>query len=351
MGVQGLNHFMEKCCPDTCIKVNLRKMAEDHRAIYPYSTPTLVVDGMACVRQWYTCQAWVHGGQWKEYMYLLNQFVSAFSALGIRLVFYFDGTVEDRKRAEWVRRRLRSNRDIAKIFHFIKTHKQQPGKELFALPSGLPTFSRFALKSLGQEVKCSTREADFEIASYANSHAHDCMGILSQDSDFVIYDTVPYLSASKLCLKSMTTVLFSRERLCHVLELQKTELPVLACLLGNDFVPESCMRHVRDRAVNDHRSQYGQHEGEVFFALAQFMMKYHTDNGGYSDFFTLPLSMEEKELLENGRRSYVLPGQFIPFIGQEWCPPDKGCAMEKLVSASILQVIMAYILCNHLNII
>lgn len=40
--------------------------------------------------------------------------------------------------------------------------------------------------SLGQEVFCSLREADYEIASYARQHSS--MGILGQDTDFVIYD-------------------------------------------------------------------------------------------------------------------------------------------------------------------
>lgn len=41
-------------------------------------------------------------------------------------------------------------------------------------------------RSLGQEVFCSVREADYEIASYAQQHGS--MGILGQDSDFIIYD-------------------------------------------------------------------------------------------------------------------------------------------------------------------
>ncbi|XP_042565467.1 constitutive coactivator of peroxisome proliferator-activated receptor gamma isoform X2 [Clupea harengus] len=334
MGVQGLNHFMENWCPDTCIKVDLRKMAVDHMTAHPGSTPTLVVDGMACVRQWYSCQAWVHGGQWKEYMHILNEFVSAFSAAGIKLVFYFDGVVEERKRAEWVRRRLRSNKDIAKIFHLIKSDGQQPGRDI-SLPSGLATFSRFALKSLGQETKCSTREGDYEIATYANSHNY--MGILGQDSDFVIYDTVPYLSASKLCLQSMTTVLFSRERLCHALGLEKTDLPLIACLLGNDVVPETCMRHVRDRAINEYRNRHGRHQGEKVFAVAEFISSCHPLRDGSGGIASLSLSVADTQLLENGMHSYVLPGQRFPWTNQELCDTGSVCAMERFVDAAILK--------------
>lgn len=41
-------------------------------------------------------------------------------------------------------------------------------------------------RSLGQEVFCTVQEADYEIASYACQHSS--MGILGQDSDFLIYD-------------------------------------------------------------------------------------------------------------------------------------------------------------------
>lgn len=43
-----------------------------------------------------------------------------------------------------------------------------------------------AYRSLGQEVFCSVQEADYEIARYARQHSS--MGILGQDTDFIIYD-------------------------------------------------------------------------------------------------------------------------------------------------------------------
>ena len=66
--------------------------------------PTLVVDGMACLRSWYSCEDWVCGGQWKEYISKLACWVKAFTSTGIRLVFFFDGVVDEQKRPEWVRK-------------------------------------------------------------------------------------------------------------------------------------------------------------------------------------------------------------------------------------------------------
>ncbi|XP_067278700.1 constitutive coactivator of peroxisome proliferator-activated receptor gamma isoform X1 [Pseudorasbora parva] len=339
MGVKGLQYFMETCCPDTCVPVDLKQMALNHVTAHPDSAATLVVDGMACLRYWYRCQAWVHGGQWQEYIHILQEFVDAFTAAGIRLVFFFDGTVEEQKRAEWVKRRLRVNQDIARIFQHIKTCGQQPhSRDLFCLPSGLATFSRFALKSLGQETRCSVREGDYEISDYALSH--NCMGILGQDTDFVIYNTVPYLSISKLNLNDMTTVRFSRERLCQVLNLRVTDLPLLSCLLGNDIVPEQQMQRLRNSALVSYRKKHKQVQGEKVYAVAEFITVHHPSSEETFGVSSLPLVEAEEEALEKGIRIYLLPGQTSPWLKCSRPFPETVSSMEKYVPAEILQAVI-----------
>lgn len=45
-----------------------------------------------------------------------------------------------------VKRRHRVNGEISKIFRYVKSHGRQPGKHLFCLPSGLASFTSFALR-------------------------------------------------------------------------------------------------------------------------------------------------------------------------------------------------------------
>ncbi|XP_026858341.2 constitutive coactivator of peroxisome proliferator-activated receptor gamma isoform X1 [Electrophorus electricus] len=332
MGVKGLQYFMETCSPEICLPVDLRQMAVAYTRGHHDIIPTVVVDGMACLRYWYQCQAWVHGGQWREYMHLLEKFVGAFTAAGLRLVFFFDGTVEEQKRAEWVKRRLRVNKDIVRIFHYIKDHCQQPDGEMLCLPSGLATFTRFALKSLGQETWCSIREGDFEIAEYAL--CNKCMGILGQDTDFVIYDTVPYLSISKLRLENMTTVQFSREKLCDILKLQKSDLPLLACILGNDIVPEHRLHFLRKNAL----TSYGKkNKGDKILSVADFISSVRPNNDGMHGISLMPLSKVDKELVEKGILSYLLPGQTSPWLESILPSQERMCVMEKYINKDILQ--------------
>lgn len=334
MGVKGLQYFMETY-PETCIHVDLRQMVEAHSRAHPGVTPTIAVDGLGCLKYWYKCQSWVHGGQWQEYMHFLQEFVDAFKKANLRLVFFFDGTVEENKRAEWVKRRLRVNHDISRVFQYIKDYRQQPDKQMFCLPSGLATFSRFALKHLGQETFCSVREADYEIAEYALHN--NCIGILSQDTDFVIYDTVPYLSLAKLKLENMNTVQLCREKLCHVLNLQKSDLPLLACMLGNDIVPEHRLQNLRKHIL----TLYGKkHQGDKVFAVANFIRMHRPDSCGACDISSMRLSKADKEIIEKGIQLYLLPGQSSPWLDYEsdfFIEPEY--VLEKYVNKDLLKVL------------
>lgn len=57
----------------------------------------------------------------------------------------------------------------------------------------------------------------------------------------------------KLRIESLTTVLYDRHRLCQSLGLGVTQLPLLACLLGNDVVSEEKMHHIRNDAMATYR--------------------------------------------------------------------------------------------------
>ncbi|XP_053153711.1 constitutive coactivator of peroxisome proliferator-activated receptor gamma [Hemicordylus capensis] len=317
MGVKGLLWFVTNACPGVCTVVNLKEMAENHCSNFPGSIPVIVVDAMSCLRTWYTPESWVCGGQWREYLSNLEGFINTFTAAGIKLVFYFDGVVEQKKRDAWIKRRLQNNKEIARVFEFIKINKQQPGREMFFIPSGLSTFTRFALKTLGQETISSLQEADYEVASYGLQN--QCMGILGEDTDYLIYDTVPYFSISKLCLHKMETVMFSRQNLCCRLGLRVVDLPLFACLLGTDIIPANIMEGFRNQCL---ASYYGKRWGNdrrtsTILAVANYISVIpRSYNSLVALAERLPMG-SDKFVLCRGIESYLLPGQQSP-----WLPCD-----------------------------
>ncbi|XP_053566800.1 constitutive coactivator of peroxisome proliferator-activated receptor gamma [Bombina bombina] len=317
MGIKGLQGFVQNSCSDVCSMVNLRTLANRYKSSNPGSTPTIVVDAMCCIRRWYTPNAWVHGGQWKEYLSSLQDFIAAFTAAGIHLVFIFDGTVEQKKRTEWVKRRLQNSREIAKIFHFIKANREQPGKNMFFIPSGLSTFSRYALKLLGQEVICSKVEGDYEVAEYGLQHK--CLGILGEDSDYLIFNTVPYFSIGKLHLNSLNTVMYSRENLCGALGLHLTDLPLLACLLGNDIVPENVVEGFQRKCTERYPSHStgSNQRAVVIQAVAAFIASLSQSQHCMSEVEEMLPHCFDKTMLYRGIKSYILPEQRSPWVSTQ----------------------------------
>ncbi|NWS24805.1 F120B protein, partial [Polioptila caerulea] len=332
MGVRGLQGFVATVCPDACQTVDLREMAKKHRLAHPGSPPVIVVDAMSCVRRWYTPESWVCGGQWREYLAILQDFINAFLAAGIELVFYFDGVVEEKKRDEWIKRRMKNTQEVGHLFYFIKAHRKQPGREMFVLPSALPTFTRYALKSLGQKTVCTLQEADFEVAAYGLQH--NCLGILGQDSDYLIYNTCPYLSIENLRLDRLVTVMYSREVLCRVLGINLTYLPLFACLLGNDIVPESMLEGFWHQCLvtNPPRNNRYNRRANILLSVANYISKLPCSYSSLKHLEEiLPLG-SDKTLLYRGVSTYLLPGQQSP-----WIPPNlTNCQMLSLQQQSAL---------------
>ncbi|NXO31179.1 F120B protein, partial [Cisticola juncidis] len=330
MGVRGLQGFVARVCPDVCQTVDLKEVAEKHRADHPDCPPVIVVDAMSCVRRWYTPESWVCGGQWREYLAILEDFINAFMAAGIKLVFYFDGVVEEKKRDEWIKRRMKNTEEITRLFQFIKTHRKQPGKEMFVLPSALPTFTRYALKSLGQKTVCTLLEADFEVAAYGLQH--NCIGILGQDSDYLIYNTCPYFSIENLQLDRLVTVMYSREVLCRVLGISLTHLPLFACLLGNDVVPENMLEGFWHKCLttSPHRNNSYNRRTNIMLSVANYISKIPCSYSSLKRLEEiLPLG-SDKTLLCRGVNTYLLPGQQSP-----WIPPNvTNCQMLSLQQQS-----------------
>uniref|UniRef100_M3Y6Y2 Constitutive coactivator of peroxisome proliferator-activated receptor gamma n=1 Tax=Mustela putorius furo TaxID=9669 RepID=M3Y6Y2_MUSPF len=317
MGVRGLQGFVGSTCPHICTVVDFRELAERHRSEHPGSTPTIVVDAMCCLRYWYTPESWICGGQWREYFSALRDFVKTFTTVGIKLVFFFDGMVEQEKRDEWVKRRLKNNKEISRIFQYIKSHREQPGRNMFFIPSGLAIFTRFALKTLGQETLCSVQEADYEVASYGLQN--NCLGILGEDTDYLIYDTCPYFSIGDLCLESLSTVMLCREKLCESLAISLADLPLLACLLGNDIIPEGMFESFRYKCLSSYTSlkENFDKKGNVILAVADHISKVlHLHQGEKKLEEMLPLG-PNKALFYKGVASYLLPGQKSPWFFQK----------------------------------
>lgn len=235
MGIKGLHYYVDNKCPEVCRTVSIKELADEIRM--PNCEPVLVVDGMSLMHKLYEKQLdWICGGQWYQFVHILINFVQRFRNIGVKLVLFFDGTVCTTKRKEWVSRRVKKYKDIAFIFKYVKQTHLCPEDRFFQLPAAMGSLTRHVFKfCCGVEVYSTTKEADQEIAEYAKSNTN-VFAIMSQDSDFFIYNTKPYLSTGQLNLNTMTTILYDRNVLARHLNLHLEQLPLFSSLLGNDII-------------------------------------------------------------------------------------------------------------------
>ena len=103
MGIPGVESYIERRCHGTAFySVDIAELAAKRTS--RSEKAVLVVDLMSCLKQFYIDSAAldvVCGGQHKEWLAFLSQFVARFRSLGIELVFVFDGPTQTGKRETW----------------------------------------------------------------------------------------------------------------------------------------------------------------------------------------------------------------------------------------------------------
>ncbi|GFS56084.1 constitutive coactivator of peroxisome proliferator-activated receptor gamma [Trichonephila inaurata madagascariensis] len=236
MGVRGLQTFIEENCPDACKEVSIEELAKNHKARFNVQ-PVLVIDGLNWLVSMYRLgdSVSVFGGEWLQFARTLQFFIAKFKNIGVKPIFIFDGTVCESKRKTWVARRIRSYDAVLCIFEDFKECFRGES-DSGGIPTMIDKLCCFIVKESGADAFQSNTEADFVIAKYAAEHK-DVFAILSQDSDYIIFNTKMYLSMLHFDFISFCTIQYDRTCLAlKYLHLQVEQLPLFSCLVGNDIV-------------------------------------------------------------------------------------------------------------------
>lgn len=241
MGVRGVQSFLESRVPGGFTSVDIVEKAREHeRRCPPDTRPTIVVDGLSLIKWIYNqTDNFIFGGPWGELVQTLTEgFVRPFQERGIDLVFFFDGQVCQPKAAEWRTRRDKRINDIRGTFERL-WKRTWTGKDNndYCCPNGTSFTLCFAAKCLTNcRVFYALEECDLEVARYADKHP-ECFAVLGQDTDFVMFNMrVLYLSTLYLNTRTLTTKAYHSGALAQHLQLAPQQLPLFACLAGNDTV-------------------------------------------------------------------------------------------------------------------
>ncbi|XP_046669811.1 constitutive coactivator of peroxisome proliferator-activated receptor gamma-like [Homalodisca vitripennis] len=242
MGVRGLQTYLEKYCPSASPIVRIPELISEYRERSSNEEVVIVVDGYNFLCRLYGDLEWIGGGQLRQFGEKSKKFVQAFKNEGITLIFYFGGTESNHKLQTWRDRKYRSLNDVYNLFNELNqgTPAKDMPKTCLHLPPGLRSLEIF--ETYGCQVYQSFVGRDKEIVEYARTH--NVFGILAQDTDYVIMDTgnALYFSLRHLDLEKMTTRQYNRQELARLLNIQLSQLPLLATLIGNDILPSQDLK-------------------------------------------------------------------------------------------------------------
>ena len=254
MGVRGLHTFVEHRLPPRSLLVTLDALATECGA-----ADTVVVDGMALIRRVYPQHLdWLGGGQFQAMWQNVADFVRAFARARLRLVVFFDGGVDDAKLDEWLKRRRDELGKCRRAAEAIE-RGEVPGRPLWSPPLHISRWVGGAFADNGCAVFYTAGEADREMAQYCRD-TPSCGALLGKDSDFFVLPVARYLPLDSLDLRASTprVTVYRRADVLDALQLDEPLLPLLASLVGNDFVPTDVLDAFHRALVGPDRHASGQ---------------------------------------------------------------------------------------------
>ena len=233
MGVKGLQSFVQERLPLAHYTVPLS-------SIHSGGADVVVVDGMGLIRRLYEQTLdWVGGGQFQELLFNVSAFVDAFRRSGLRLVVFFDGGVDDAKLEEWLSRRKRDLGNCQRVLGHLE-RSEPPPKAAWFPPTNISKWVAGAFADNGCPVYFTAGEADPEMVRYC-LETPAAVGVLGQDSDFLIMPTPLYLVLNSLRTNDErpSVAAYPRAAVLGVFGgLPSPLLPLVASLVGNDFVQQ-----------------------------------------------------------------------------------------------------------------
>ncbi|KAH3757548.1 hypothetical protein Pelo_10664 [Pelomyxa schiedti] len=216
----------------------------DLNAVNKGDEVSVVIDGDSLV-YWVFTEAifalgpdfWVAGGQYDTLHTIITQLVKAFAKRNILLHVIFDGPVVSyEKELTFKTRRSTEIRAVSSVWRTLRNS--------IPLQAGCPAIPHLSkmqiywtLKSLGVPTYVALSEGDRDVAQYCFSRPKLLYGVISQDSDYLVYKIPNYIPFNSLKFHSSSLVckVISPKEVSENYGIHVDLLPVWACMLGNDY--------------------------------------------------------------------------------------------------------------------
>ncbi|XP_067133697.1 constitutive coactivator of peroxisome proliferator-activated receptor gamma-like [Centruroides vittatus] len=190
-----------------------------------------------------------YGWEWHTVIRQFKKFVAYLSDIAIRPIFYFQE--KEFKEANWKYWIDANNQSIRKVFDSLKNESsdirmlRSCSSKQFVPPG--QSYLRYVIKyECNSEVYNTTDNHYAELANIAKNH-ENCLGILSMNVDYIIFDTKPLFSMKKLSFYRMATEMYLHHDFAKVINLDLQQMKLLCCLVGNDTIPLNDLKHFHEK--------------------------------------------------------------------------------------------------------
>ena len=279
MGIPGLTSYAKKNVPAE--RVNLTA-----RAVELEQTITLAVDVSALA---YHLGSGRHasfhtGGCYSELAQATIKFVTDLRVRRIELRGIVDGLSSNQKSLTTLARLYDSLQDKKEVMRQFTTYGRKAGvfqgRGPFVKPPLMHETVLSALKQCGVPLIRAQREADDLLAHSARPDGGSCHAVLSNDSDFLVYDTGPLIMFGDInivdpCdeypLGYMVARMYTRDRVARSLGVPSSLMPVVASLVGTDSTPPKQEIHHRLSAMNKTKSKKSYNKTDVVIQAARYV--------------------------------------------------------------------------------
>ncbi|XP_053690965.1 uncharacterized protein LOC128739496 [Sabethes cyaneus] len=236
MGVRHLQTFIRTEVPKGYYRVNIKEEVRKQTG-----TPLIVVDlkslcGLISEKD---LPGLLCGGRYEVVFRQLDHFFHELTELGVELVFFNDGSIQQVKFATWKERQMRKYNTSIDIINAVDTNVYNLNSLVARYHNEIPRNTRYSLQEAAQKhgtYKLSIEsECDQDLATYAT--LHKALAIITDDTDFLIFDG-PWRIwvSSTFDMVNLTIFEYSRTNLLQYLKLSAHQLPLLATLSGNDII-------------------------------------------------------------------------------------------------------------------
>jgi hypothetical protein len=287
MGVPGLTSYAKKNVPSE--RVNLTARGKQMQ-----QTITLAVD-VSALAYYLGCNHKIvpfhTGGQYYELAEATTKFVTDLRTRGIELRGIVDGLASKQKSLTMLSRLYDSLQDRKEVMRQLTTYGRDAsifnGRGPFVKPPLLQETVLSALKSCHVPLIRAQREADDLLAHSARPYGGSCHAVLSNDSDFLIYETGPLIMFDGISIVEpneefphgyIVARMYSRDRVAKSLGIRPSLMPVLASLVGTDSTPPKQEIHHRLSAVNKTKSKKSYNKTNVVVQAGRYVRDFTRSN-------------------------------------------------------------------------